>query len=30
MFAGYAQTASVTAALVETFDVSKPCNLCRT
>jgi hypothetical protein len=29
MFAGYAQTLSVSAALEETFDASKPCDLCR-
>ena len=29
MFTGYAQTLSVTAALEETFDASKPCDLCR-
>ena len=30
MFAGYAQTLSVGAALEETFDSSKPCDMCRT
>jgi hypothetical protein len=29
MFTGYAQTLSVTAALAETFDPSKPCAMCR-
>ncbi|MEO6245816.1 MAG: hypothetical protein ABIQ12_10300 [Opitutaceae bacterium] len=28
MFAGYAQTMSVTAALRETFDPAKPCEMC--
>jgi len=28
MFTGYTQTLSVTAALTETFDASKPCDLC--
>ncbi|HUR57125.1 MAG TPA: hypothetical protein VM029_05420 [Opitutaceae bacterium] len=30
MFAGYAQQMSVTAALRETFDPAKPCELCGT
>jgi hypothetical protein len=29
MFAGYAQTLGVAAALRETFDPAKPCDLCR-
>lgn len=29
MFASYAQTLSVGAALEETFDASKPCEMCR-
>ena len=28
MFSGYAQTMSVTAALKETFDPAKPCEMC--
>lgn len=30
MFAGYAETMDVRAALARTFDPSRPCNLCRT
>jgi hypothetical protein len=29
MFAGYAQTMSLTEALRETFDASKPCEMCQ-
>ncbi|HEY4301948.1 MAG TPA: hypothetical protein VGM73_13810 [Candidatus Didemnitutus sp.] len=29
MFAGYARTESVTVALADTFDASRPCELCR-
>jgi hypothetical protein len=29
MFAGYAETMSVSAALRETFDPAKPCSLCK-
>ena len=29
MFTGYTQTLSVTAALEQTFDASKPCEFCR-
>lgn len=30
MFAGYAQTLPVGAAIAETFDLTKPCEMCRT